>query len=121
MNWKTLRYLVFVLLQILVVVLAEEKYSSKYDDINVDNILANSRLRNQYVNCYLGTSTCVTADARYFKGIFPEAFVTKCRKCTQKQEEFFSKITIWFTEHEPDTWRRIIEKTVENIQKKAPK
>jgi len=47
---------------------ANERYSSKYDDVNVDEVLANPRLRNQYVSCLVNTSPCVTGAARFLKG-----------------------------------------------------
>lgn len=54
---------------------ADEKYSSKYDNVDVDAILTNSRLRNQYVSCIIGTSPCRTGAARFLKGnLFPFLF-----------------------------------------------
>lgn len=61
--------LLAILLATLVFVCAdEEKFDSKYDDIDADEILANPKLRNQYVKCFLETGPCITADAKYFKG-----------------------------------------------------
>ncbi|KZC11655.1 Ejaculatory bulb-specific protein 3 [Dufourea novaeangliae] len=105
---------------VLVVAFAEEEmYSSKYDDIDIEEILANTKLREQYLKCYLETGPCVTADAKYFKDRFPEAFVTKCKKCTPKQVIFFDKISEWFTENEPEMWKAVIEKAVQNVQNKG--
>ncbi|CAL7933692.1 unnamed protein product [Xylocopa violacea] len=103
----------------MIVFAEEEKYTSKYDDINVDEILANDKLRHQYLNCFLETAPCVTADAKYFKGKFPEAFVTKCKKCTEKQEAMFNKISTWYTENDPENWEKIVKKALDNAQKDA--
>ena len=47
---------------------AEELYDDKYDYINVDDIIANDRIRNQYFNCFLEKGPCLTPDAKFFKG-----------------------------------------------------
>ncbi|KOC65006.1 Ejaculatory bulb-specific protein 3 [Habropoda laboriosa] len=96
----------------------EEKYSSKYDDIDIDEILANPKLRNQYLDCYLGRKPCLTADAKYFKDKFPEAMATKCKKCTDKQVIFFDKAVSWFTENEPENWKKIVETAIRDAQNK---
>ena len=48
----------------------EEKYSDKYDHLDVDELLKNDRLRNQYYNCFIDAGPCVTPDAIFFKGIY---------------------------------------------------
>lgn len=47
---------------------AGEKYSAKYDYVNVDAILANPRQRETYYKCFAGIGPCVSADAKFFKG-----------------------------------------------------
>ncbi|CAK9801321.1 Ejaculatory bulb-specific protein 3 [Anthophora quadrimaculata] len=94
----------------------EEKYTSKYDDIDIDAILANPKLRNQYLNCLLETAPCVTADAKYFKEKFPEAVATKCKKCTDKQVIFFDKAATWYAENEPENWQKMIAKGIKHAQ-----
>jgi hypothetical protein len=36
----------------------DEKYTTKYDNINVDEILESDRLRNNYINCVLEKGKC---------------------------------------------------------------
>jgi hypothetical protein len=36
----------------------DDKYTTKYDSINVDEILESDRLRNNYVNCVLEKGKC---------------------------------------------------------------
>jgi hypothetical protein len=36
----------------------DEKYTTKYDNINVDEILESDRLRDNYVNCVLEKGKC---------------------------------------------------------------
>ncbi|XP_058808067.1 ejaculatory bulb-specific protein 3-like [Phymastichus coffea] len=102
-------------------VASEELYSDQYDYVDVDKILSDDNLREQYYNCYMGNSVCVTPDAQYFKEILPEAALTKCVKCTNKQKENFEKIAAWFTKNQPDKWEAYTKKAVEfyNESKKA--
>lgn len=48
--------------------LAEETYSDAFDHIDVEHILVNDELRNQYYMCFMETGPCVTEDQKYFKG-----------------------------------------------------
>lgn len=43
-------------------------YSDKYDHVSIDEILANDRKRNQYLDCYLEKAPCRTPDAKFFRG-----------------------------------------------------
>jgi hypothetical protein len=45
----------------------DEKYTTKYDNINVDEILESDRLLNNYIRCLLDTGRCS-----------PEGTVLKC-------------------------------------------
>lgn len=63
-----------LILTIVAVVLAcafaeQELYSSRYDDVDLDGILTNEKLRLQYYNCFMDRAPCKTADAKFFKGI----------------------------------------------------
>lgn len=93
-------------------------YTDKYDHVNYDEILSNDRLRNQYYNCAMGTSRCLSDDATFFKDKFPEALVTKCKYCTEPQKIGFDKIVTYYTEKEPEKWKAVLEKTIKDIQKK---
>jgi len=48
---------------------AEKLYSDKYDDIDVLSNLNNERLRMQYYKCFMDLKPCMTADAKFFKGM----------------------------------------------------
>ncbi|XP_014475963.1 PREDICTED: ejaculatory bulb-specific protein 3-like [Dinoponera quadriceps] len=95
-----------------------QHYSSKYDTIDIEAILDTPRLRNQYVNCILNVSPCVTGAARYLKENYAEAFVTRCKKCTEKQAEFFDKVADWFTKNDPETWDRAIKLAIKELRDK---
>ncbi|KAL2744577.1 ejaculatory bulb-specific protein 3 [Vespula maculifrons] len=87
-------------------------YTTKYDNINVDEILKTARLRNQYVDCYLGNSPCVTPEAKFLKDVLPEVLVTKCSKCSDKQKIIFDKVITWFEENDKETWNTILTKSI---------
>lgn len=65
-NVKSIVFFVALLGAIFVV--SSEKYSDKYDHVDVDAILANPRQRNQYYRCFADEGPCVTPDAKFFKG-----------------------------------------------------
>lgn len=76
MRW--LGYNIAVLMAVAVCAIqAVELYSDKYDYIDIDEIMSNERLREQYYNCFLDTGKCVTADAVFFKGIHSFPFIFK--------------------------------------------
>ena len=45
---------------------ADEKYTTKFDNVDVDQILSNERLLKPYLNCLLKDDRC-TPDARELK------------------------------------------------------
>ena len=47
---------------------AEEKYTTKYDNIDVDEILGNPRLFKNYVNCLLEKGNNCTPEGKELKG-----------------------------------------------------
>lgn len=44
-----------------------QKYSNKYDNIEIDQILSNKRVLNNYIKCILDEGPC-TPDGREFRG-----------------------------------------------------
>ncbi|KZC11372.1 PREDICTED: ejaculatory bulb-specific protein 3-like [Dufourea novaeangliae] len=96
---------------------AEELYDDKYDDIDINEILSNERLREQYYKCFMDTAPCVTADAVFFKANLPEAVATQCKKCTEKQKNTFDVMADWYNKNQPDKWTAFIERMVINAKK----
>ncbi|XP_014212504.1 putative odorant-binding protein A10 [Copidosoma floridanum] len=96
----------------------QEIYSDKYDYVDVDQILGNDRIREQYYNCFLDAAPCYTPDAKFFKDKFPEAIVTKCRWCTEKQKISFEKIVLHYTQKEPKKWEAVLLRAINQYQKK---
>nr|AXB87335.1 chemosensory protein 1 [Tropidothorax elegans] len=87
----------------------EDKYTSKYDNINVDEVLANDRLYQKYFGCLMGTITCAS-DGKYLRDVIPDALKTKCAKCTEKQKAGAEKVMRYLIEKKPDDWKEIEKK-----------
>lgn len=47
--------------------LAEDKYTTKFDNVDLDSILKSERLLKNYVNCLLEKGSC-TPDGKELKG-----------------------------------------------------
>ncbi|XP_020297121.1 ejaculatory bulb-specific protein 3-like [Pseudomyrmex gracilis] len=116
---RLIAYVVATISIALMCVLAEEeKYTDKYDHIDVISILSNEKLRLQYYKCFMEIGPCRTADAKFLKEVFSEAFQTKCKRCTDRQKEMLDEIVGWYTEHQPEEFKTIIAKTVESLKQK---
>ncbi|KAJ8683614.1 hypothetical protein QAD02_019406 [Eretmocerus hayati] len=95
-----------------------EKYSNQYDNIDVDKILENVRLRTQYHKCLLRTGPCNTNDMKYFRDNISEAVATNCKKCTPKQVQNLQKLKTWYLQHEPEQWKLLEDTSNREFQKK---
>ena len=58
---------VLLLCVMVAVVYADDQYTNKYDNINLDEILENRRLLVAYFNCVMEKGKC-TADGKELKG-----------------------------------------------------
>ena len=47
----------------------------------------------------------------------PEAAVTNCRKCTEKQKKNFAAIGEWFSKNEPERWNAFVQKATADATK----
>nr|WVD93727.1 chemosensory protein 5 [Graphosoma rubrolineatum] len=68
-------------------------YTTKWDNINVDEILHNERMMDKYVQCLLddGNEKC-TPDGKELKAVIPDALKTECSKCNEKQKAGVEKV-----------------------------
>ncbi|KAJ8925796.1 hypothetical protein NQ315_009646 [Exocentrus adspersus] len=83
-----------------------QKYSSKYDNIDVDSILSNKRVLNNYIKCILDQGPC-TPDGREFRAHIPEAITTNCSKCTDAQVNIIRKTSSFIMKDRPQDWEKI--------------
>ncbi|XP_033228921.1 uncharacterized protein LOC117180533 [Belonocnema kinseyi] len=113
-------FVVLILFFSLTVCILSEKielYSDKYDYVDIDQVLSNDRVRHQYYRCFLGTGPCLSPDAKFLKDKLPEALVTKCKKCTEKQKVGFEKVVLYYTEKEPEAWNHVLRKAVNDFKR----
>ncbi|XP_075981184.1 ejaculatory bulb-specific protein 3-like [Anticarsia gemmatalis] len=88
---------------------AESTYTTKYDGIDLDEILANERMLTGYVNCLLEQGPC-TPDGKELKSNLPDAIEHDCEKCTERQREGADKVMHYIIDHRPEDWTKLEQK-----------
>ncbi|XP_046994913.1 ejaculatory bulb-specific protein 3-like [Schistocerca americana] len=85
-----------------------DKYTTKYDNVDVDEILHNERLFSKYADCLLdeGNERC-TADGKELKVLIPDALQNECAKCNEKQKEGVEKVIKFLVKEKKDIWERL--------------
>ncbi|KYN38901.1 Ejaculatory bulb-specific protein 3, partial [Trachymyrmex septentrionalis] len=96
-------------LLVVAVVLADDKYTTKYDNVDLDTILASDRLLKNYVNCLLEKGSC-TPDGKELKETLPDALATECSKCSEKQKKGTEKVVRYLVNKKPETWELLKKK-----------
>nr|QKK82645.1 chemosensory protein [Histia rhodope] len=99
--------ILFVLFTISFVVC--EQYTDKYDNINIDEILANRRLLLPYLKCILDKGPC-TAEGRELKVHIKDGMQTACAKCTDFQRQHARKVVKHVRENEKPLWVELLQK-----------
>nr|AJP61953.1 chemosensory protein [Phenacoccus solenopsis] len=94
---------------LLLVAVEAADYTNKYDGIDVDKILQNNRILNNYIKCMLDEVTC-TAEGRELKKVLPDALATGCTKCNDKQKETAQKVITHLMDKRPNDWERLVKK-----------
>ncbi|KAI8420196.1 hypothetical protein MSG28_008747 [Choristoneura fumiferana] len=84
-------------------------YTTKYDGIDLDEILASSRLLTGYVNCLMDLRPC-TPDGKELKKNLPDAISNDCSKCTERQQQGADKVMHYIIDHRPDDWEKLEKK-----------
>ncbi|CAH4030419.1 unnamed protein product [Pieris brassicae] len=100
---------VFVLACLVLTVSAVEKYSSKYDNFDVDTLISNDRLLKSYINCFLDKGRC-TSEGADFKKHLPEAIETTCGKCSEKQKSNIKTVIKAIQQKHPKQWDELVKK-----------
>ncbi|XP_049821915.1 ejaculatory bulb-specific protein 3-like [Aethina tumida] len=90
------------------VVLAE-KYTTKYDNIDYNEIISSERLLKNYVNCLMERGPC-SPDGAELKRVLPDALETECSKCSDVQRNGVKKVVAHLIKNKQDMW--------EDLQKK---
>ncbi|KAK9504867.1 hypothetical protein O3M35_009043 [Rhynocoris fuscipes] len=78
-------------------------YTTKYDNIDLDEILNNDRVYAKYFECLKGSGKC-TPDGKELKDSLPDALKTECSKCTEKQKQGTEKVLKFVLEKKPQDY-----------------
>ncbi|XP_038211140.1 ejaculatory bulb-specific protein 3-like, partial [Zerene cesonia] len=88
-------------------------YTTKYDNVNLDEVLSSERLLNGYVNCLLDKGPC-TPDGKELRRNLPDAIQNDCKKCTERQREGADKVMQFIIDNRPEDWKKLEEKFNDN-------
>ncbi|MCQ9140786.1 A10/OS-D family protein, partial [Bacillus amyloliquefaciens] len=93
----------------LAAVFAVEKYTDKYDNINLQEILNNKRLLIAYANCILDKGKC-SPEGKELKDHIQDAIETGCDKCTDKQLNGATIMIEHLIKNERGIWKELTDK-----------
>uniref|UniRef100_A0A182P4W7 Uncharacterized protein n=1 Tax=Anopheles epiroticus TaxID=199890 RepID=A0A182P4W7_9DIPT len=80
---------------------ATETYVTKYDNIDLEEIFSSKRLMDNYMNCLKDVGPC-TPDGRELKDNLPDALMSDCAKCSEKQRIGSDKVIKFIVANRPD-------------------
>lgn len=101
-----MKYFVIAFLALIAVVAADDTYTTKYDGIDLDEILQSDRLFKNYFNCLMEQGKC-TPDGRELKTHIGEALKTECAKCSEKQKKGTEKVLTYIIKNKPEEWKQL--------------
>uniref|UniRef100_A0A2M3ZE32 Putative insect pheromone-binding family n=1 Tax=Anopheles braziliensis TaxID=58242 RepID=A0A2M3ZE32_9DIPT len=104
-----MKLFVVISLALFAAVAAQDKYTTKYDGINADEILKSDRLFNNYYKCLLDQGRC-TPDGNELKRILPDALQTNCAKCSEKQRTGAIHVIDYMIQHRNEQWKVLQKK-----------
>ncbi|XP_050084119.1 ejaculatory bulb-specific protein 3-like [Anopheles aquasalis] len=96
-------------LGLLVALASAQKYTDKFDNIDVDRVLSNDRILNNYLKCLLDKGPC-TQEGRELKKTLPDALKTNCEKCSEKQRNSSRKVIAHLEDRKPVEWKKLLDK-----------
>ncbi|KAL3289145.1 hypothetical protein HHI36_003582 [Cryptolaemus montrouzieri] len=110
---KMLRITVIIVLVAVVFVHCKpaDKYTTKYDNVDLDEILKSDRLINSYFNCLISNDgkRC-TPDGAELRRDLPDALKNGCAKCSEKQKSGSRRIINHIIKHKKNLWDQIEKK-----------
>nr|UNG39403.1 chemosensory protein 9 [Apocheima cinerarius] len=98
-----------VVLGCLAAAVVAEKYTDKYDNINLQEILENKRLLLAYIDCIMERGKC-TPEGKELKDNLQDAIESGCEKCTESQEKGATTVIEHLIKNEIEIWRELCAK-----------
>jgi len=92
-----------------VVAAPDQQYTTKYDNIDLDDLLNNDRLLKKAFACLMDEGGC-TPDIAELKKALPDALKTECSKCSEKQKAGAKKVLKFIYEKKPDHFEKLEKK-----------
>ncbi|KAK9877409.1 hypothetical protein WA026_018522 [Henosepilachna vigintioctopunctata] len=99
--------LIGITLLCLASVFGEDKYTSKYNNIDLDAIIRNERLLKVYFRCLTEGVGC-TPEGNHLRKVLPEAIQTGCAKCTEEHKRGARKVVKFLMEEKPQFWEKLV-------------
>ncbi|KAK3927483.1 Ejaculatory bulb-specific protein 3 [Frankliniella fusca] len=84
-------------------------YTTKYDNIDLEEILRSERLLKNYFNCLMDAGPC-TPDGTELKKTVPDALQNKCAACTPKQQAGSERVIRFLIEKYPEQFLKLEKK-----------
>ncbi|XP_050681491.1 allergen Tha p 1-like [Leptidea sinapis] len=88
---------------------SSQKYTDRFDNVNVQEILNNKRLLSAYINCVLEKGKC-TNEGRELKSHIKDALENQCAKCTEAQHKGTRTVLGHLINREPSSWEQLVKK-----------
>ncbi|XP_046398468.1 ejaculatory bulb-specific protein 3-like [Ischnura elegans] len=86
-----------------------ERYTTRYERINVDRVLSSKRLVRNYVECMLDRKPC-PPDGAELKKILPDHLHNNCSRCTQKQKVGLEKAMEKLSKDYKEEWLMLLDR-----------
>nr|AIX97840.1 chemosensory protein [Cnaphalocrocis medinalis] len=86
-----------------------DKYTDRYDNINLDEIISNKRLLVPYIKCMLEQGKC-SPEGKELRSHIKEALENYCGKCTETQRDGTRRVIGHLINNEPDYWSQLTVK-----------
>lgn len=87
----------------------DDHYTTKYDSIDIDEILGNKRLLQGYIKCLMDTAKC-NEEGQTLKDVIPDALITACKKCSPTQQKSIEKVIRFLIKNNRKDWDALVAK-----------
>ncbi|KAG5883698.1 hypothetical protein JTB14_007417 [Gonioctena quinquepunctata] len=91
---------------LMIFVNACEKYTTKYDNVDYEEVLRSERLMKNYLNCLLDEGPC-SPDGQELKNVLLDSLNTECCKCSDRQKNGARKVIHYLVEKHKDWWEQL--------------
>ncbi|KAK4885674.1 hypothetical protein RN001_001945 [Aquatica leii] len=86
----------------------QSKYTTQYDNFDVDRLLASERLMKSYIKCLQDKGPC-TKEGRELKTFLPDALMTDCEKCSDIQKQQGGKVLSHILQFYREDWEELVQ------------